>query len=63
MRPFGPLGLDMFGLIRTGFEYEDGIATLYRVLLELEGPGSKPLQAFRDLAEKLGLLPGTEDNW
>ncbi|MGW5557859.1 trypsin-like peptidase domain-containing protein [Micromonospora sp. NPDC003944] len=62
VKPFGPLGLDMFGLIRTGLEYEDGIAALYRVLLLTEGSASKPLQAFRDLAESLGLLTGTEDN-
>ncbi|MBG6070137.1 trypsin-like peptidase domain-containing protein [Micromonospora ureilytica] len=62
VNPFGPLGLDMFGLIRTGLEYEDGIAALYRVLLLTEGSASKPLRAFRDLAESLGLLTGTEDN-
>ncbi|MEU8156044.1 trypsin-like peptidase domain-containing protein [Micromonospora sp. NPDC048986] len=62
VNPFGPLGLDMFGLIRTGLEYEDGIAALYRVLLLTEGPTSRPLRAFRDLAESLGLLTGTEDN-
>ncbi|WP_433312010.1 trypsin-like peptidase domain-containing protein [Micromonospora sp. CA-269861] len=62
VKPFGPLGLDMFGLIRTGLEYEDGIAALYRVLLLTEGSGSTPLRAFRDLAESLGLLTGTEDN-
>ncbi|MBQ0993597.1 serine protease [Micromonospora sp. PSH03] len=62
VNPFGPLGLDMFGLIRTGLEYEDGIAALYRVLLLTEGPASRPLRAFRDLAESLGLLTGTEDN-
>ncbi|MEU8424623.1 trypsin-like peptidase domain-containing protein [Micromonospora sp. NPDC048835] len=62
VKPFGPLGLDMFALIRTGLEYEDGIAALYRVLLLTEGSASKPLQAFRDLAESLGLLTGTEDN-
>ncbi|MEV4122405.1 trypsin-like peptidase domain-containing protein [Micromonospora sp. NPDC049645] len=59
---FGPLGLDMFGLIRTSLEYEDGIAALYRVLLLTEGAESRPLRAFRDLAESLGLLTGTEDN-
>ncbi|MFE9194321.1 trypsin-like peptidase domain-containing protein [Micromonospora sp. NPDC007208] len=62
VNPFGPLGLDMFGLIRTSLEYEDGIAALYRVLLLTEGSASKPLRAFRDLAESLGLLTGTEDN-
>nr|WP_308220887.1 hypothetical protein [Micromonospora phytophila] len=62
VRLFGPLGLDMFGLIRTGLEYDGGIASLYRVLLAMEGPGSKPLQAFHDLAEHLDLLTGTEDN-
>ncbi|MEW1589680.1 hypothetical protein AB0283_29995 [Micromonospora vinacea] len=62
VNPFGPLGLDMFGLIRTGLEYDDGIAALYRVLLLTEGSASRPLRAFRDLAESLGLLTGTEDN-
>ncbi|MEU4553577.1 trypsin-like peptidase domain-containing protein [Micromonospora violae] len=62
VKPFGPLGLDMFGLIRTALEYEDGIAALYRVLLLTEGSASTPLRAFRDLAESLGLLTGTEDN-
>jgi hypothetical protein len=62
VNPFGPLGLDMFGLIRTGLEYEDGIAALYRVLLLTEGAESRPLRVFRDLAESLGLLTGTEDN-
>ncbi|MEU8393060.1 trypsin-like peptidase domain-containing protein [Micromonospora sp. NPDC048842] len=62
VNPFGPLGLDMFGLIRTALEYEDGIAALYRVLLLTEGSASTPLRAFRDLAESLGLLTGTEDN-
>ncbi|MGC4868069.1 trypsin-like peptidase domain-containing protein [Micromonospora sp. DT53] len=62
VNPFGPLGLDMFGLIRTSLEYEDGIAALHRVLLLTEGSASQPLRAFRDLAESLGLLTGTEDN-
>ncbi|WP_410811474.1 trypsin-like peptidase domain-containing protein [Micromonospora sp. 067-2] len=62
VHPFGPLGLDMFSLIRTGLEYDDGIPALYHVLLAMEGHDSRPVKAFHDLAESLGLLTRTEDN-
>jgi hypothetical protein len=62
VRSYGQLGLDSLHLIKTVLEFHDGFMDLYRVLDELTGESSIPLQQLHDYATTLRIVTDAEED-